>query len=113
MKRVQVETSHFQHYIERVMRLSVHYATYTVPVKSLKSGLQLMQGYKLTVRKRIKWMMNMRIMIAVLMMKTVCLMAGSMMIISLELAAEVKSITQIQKHLMKIICRENHNNKCV
>lgn len=60
---------------------------------------------------------------AVLMMKTVCLMAGSMtllmqmlmraMIISLELAAEVKSITQIQKHLMKIICRENHNNKCV
>lgn len=64
-----------------------------------------MQRYELTVKKRIKWMMKMRIMTPVLMIKTICLMAGSMMplmqmlmraaIMSLKLAAEVKSIPQL------------------
>lgn len=75
-----------------------------------------MQRCKLTVKKRIKWMMNMRIMTAVLVMKSKGPVAGVMMllmqmlmrpvIISLKLAAEVKSIPQMQN-----ICDNNMQRK--
>lgn len=112
VKRVTLETSHFQRHIERVIRLSVDYTVYK------SSGQQLMQEYKLMVKQKIEWMMKMRIMMVVMMMKTVCPMAGSTMllmqllmrtvIISLELTADVESSTGVQKHRMKI----THSVQC-
>lgn len=61
---------------------------------------KLTQRYELTVKKRIKWLMKMRIMTALLMMRSICLMARvtvvrmqmlmRAVIVPLKLAAELK-----------------------